>query len=97
MASADELNVSALVYDYLLKKDASLAKVFQKKTKAVRLLKDSTYILWSIDRNGADAHAVREVPPFGRTTWAKCFRCLIFRISADIKPNYSCLRLFVHC
>lgn len=36
MASVVELSVSALVYEYLLKKDASLAKVFQKKTKAVR-------------------------------------------------------------
>ena len=37
MASVEESSVSALVYEYLLKKDASLAKVFQKKTKAVRL------------------------------------------------------------
>lgn len=37
MAPVEDLGIAALVYDYLLKKDAALAKVFQKKTKAVRL------------------------------------------------------------
>lgn len=35
MATVDEKGIAALVYDFLLKKDASLAQVFQKKTKAV--------------------------------------------------------------
>lgn len=35
MDSSEEIGVSALIYDFLLKKDASLAKVFQKKTHAV--------------------------------------------------------------
>jgi hypothetical protein len=34
MASLREV-VAGLVYDYLLKKDASLAQTFKKKTKAV--------------------------------------------------------------
>jgi hypothetical protein len=32
MASGDEAGVAALVYDYLLKYDASLAQIFQKET-----------------------------------------------------------------
>lgn len=35
MVGVEELFVSGLVYDYLLKKDASMAMVFQRKTKAV--------------------------------------------------------------
>jgi hypothetical protein len=37
MASGDENVVAALIYDYLLKKDTSLAQIFQKKTKAVSI------------------------------------------------------------
>jgi hypothetical protein len=37
MASGDESIVAALIYDYLLKKDTSLAQIFQKKTKAVSI------------------------------------------------------------
>jgi hypothetical protein len=37
MASGDETVVAALIYDYLLKKDTSLAQIFQKKTKAVNI------------------------------------------------------------
>lgn len=37
MASGDETVVAALIYDYLLKKDTSLAQIFQKKTKAVSI------------------------------------------------------------
>lgn len=35
MAAMDDLFICGLVYDYLEKKDQSLAKVFKKKTKAV--------------------------------------------------------------
>lgn len=38
MASVDEVGVCALVFDYLSKKDKSLAHLFQQKTKAVRTL-----------------------------------------------------------
>jgi len=37
MATGDETVVAALIYDYLLKKDTSLAQIFQKKTKAVSI------------------------------------------------------------
>jgi hypothetical protein len=45
MALAEQVGVDALVYDYLLKKDTSLAQVFQKKTKAVRILNIVYYVL----------------------------------------------------
>lgn len=38
MATADEVGVCALIYDFLTKKDKSLAHVFQQKTKAVCML-----------------------------------------------------------
>jgi hypothetical protein len=37
MATGDESVVAALIYDYLQKKDTSLAQIFQKKTKAVSI------------------------------------------------------------
>lgn len=35
MDTSDDSALLSLVYDFLLKKDATIAQVFQKKTKAV--------------------------------------------------------------
>lgn len=59
--------VSALVHDYLLKKDASLAKVYQKKTNAV-----SDFFFLSILTQFFDDHRF-SLPPKSLTTQCRLY------------------------
>ena len=83
MANKEDPGIAALIYDYLLKKDANLAKVFQKKINAVSFIY-TTFSIMHIIVNLTHACLItpRGIPPFTcapRGLHALRLLCTIFK------------------